>query len=42
MMETCFLGSMLPHLQNIAEEADAARVIAQNFRLLEKASIVWA
>ena len=34
-----FGGSMLPHLQNIAEEADAARLIAQSFRLLEKAPI---
>jgi DNA-binding transcriptional LysR family regulator len=34
-----FGGSMLPHLQHIAEEADTARMIAQNFRLLEKAPI---
>lgn len=34
-----FGRSMLPHLQHIAEEADAARMIAQNFRLLEKVPI---
>ena len=34
-----FGRSMLPHLQLIAEEAETARTIAQNFRLLEKAPI---
>ena len=34
-----FGRSMLPHLQHIADEADTARVIAQNFRLLEKVPI---
>ena len=34
-----FGRSMLPHLQHIAEEADTARMIAQNFRLLEKIPI---
>ena len=34
-----FGRSMLPHLQHIADEADAARMIAQNFRLLEKVPI---
>jgi DNA-binding transcriptional LysR family regulator len=34
-----FGRSMLPHLQVIAEEAETARTIAQNFRLLEKAPI---
>ena len=31
-----FGRSMLPHLQHIAEEAEAAQVLAKNFRLLEK------
>ena len=34
-----FGRSMLPHLQHIAEEAETARMIAQNFRLLEKVPI---
>lgn len=34
-----FGRSMLPHLQHITDEADTARVIAQNFRLLEKVPI---
>jgi len=34
-----FGRSMLPHLQHIAEETETARMIAQNFRLLEKAPI---
>lgn len=34
-----FGRSMLPHLQHIADEADTARLIAQNFRLLEKIPI---
>jgi DNA-binding transcriptional LysR family regulator len=34
-----FGRSMLPHLQHIADEADTARMIAQNFRLLEKMPI---
>jgi len=34
-----FGRSMVPHLQNIADEADTARMIAQNFRLLEKVPI---
>ena len=34
-----FGRSMLPHLQHIADEADTARRIAQNFRLLEKVPI---
>lgn len=31
-----FGRSMLPHLQQILQEADAAKLLAQNFRLLEK------
>jgi DNA-binding transcriptional LysR family regulator len=34
-----FGRSMLPHLQKILEESDAARTLAQNFRLLRKAPI---
>ncbi len=34
-----FGRSMLPHLQHIADEAETARMIAQNFRLLEKVPI---
>lgn len=34
-----FGRTMLPHLQHILEEAEAARTLAQNFRLLEKAPI---
>lgn len=34
-----FGGSMLPHLQQIADEVDTARTIAQNFRLLEKVPV---
>jgi DNA-binding transcriptional LysR family regulator len=34
-----FGRSMLPHLQQITNEADTARMIAQNFRLLEKVPI---
>ena len=34
-----FGRSMLPHLQHIAEEAEAAQVLAKNFRLLEKAPL---
>ena len=34
-----FGRSMLPHLQHISDEADTARMIAQNFRLLEKVPI---
>ena len=36
---SAFGNSMLPHLQHIADEADTARMIAQNFRLLEKVPI---
>lgn len=31
-----FGRSMLPHLRQIAEEADAARLLAENYRLLDK------
>jgi DNA-binding transcriptional LysR family regulator len=34
-----FGKSMLPHLQQIAEEAEAARALAQSFRLLKKVPI---
>lgn len=34
-----FGGSMLPHLQKIADEVDTCRTIAQNFRLLEKVPV---
>ncbi|MGP1355989.1 LysR family transcriptional regulator [Roseicyclus sp.] len=34
-----FGRSMLPHLRQIAEEAEAARTLAQSFRLLEKAPL---
>jgi DNA-binding transcriptional LysR family regulator len=34
-----FGRSMLPHLQQIADEVSAARMLAQNFRLLEKAPV---
>lgn len=34
-----FGRSMLPHLERIADEAAATRVLAQNFRLLEKVPI---
>ena len=34
-----FGRSMLPHLQHIADEAETAHMIAQNFRLLEKVPI---
>jgi DNA-binding transcriptional LysR family regulator len=34
-----FGRSMLPHLKLIAEEAEAARTLAENFRLLEKAPL---
>jgi DNA-binding transcriptional LysR family regulator len=34
-----FGRSMLPHLQHIADEAETARMIAYNFRLLEKVPI---
>ncbi len=34
-----FGRSMLPHLQHIAEEADTARVLARNYRLLDKVPI---
>ncbi|SDJ45547.1 LysR family transcriptional regulator [Lutimaribacter saemankumensis] len=34
-----FGRSMLPHLQQIVSEADAAQLLAQNFRLLEKVPI---
>ena len=34
-----FGRSMLPHLQQILEETEAARALAQNFRLLRKAPI---
>ncbi|SDI26641.1 LysR family transcriptional regulator [Aliiruegeria lutimaris] len=34
-----FGRSMLPHLQHIADEAAAAQVLAQNFRLLEQVPI---
>jgi DNA-binding transcriptional LysR family regulator len=37
LSESC--RSMLPHLQHIADEADTTRMIAQNFRLLEKMPI---
>ncbi len=36
---SAFGNSMLPHLQHIADEADTARMIAQNFRLLENVPI---
>ena len=39
VMLSDFGRSMLPHLRHIVEEADTARVIAQNFRLLEKVPI---
>lgn len=34
-----FGRSMLPHLQHIADEAQAAQVLAQNFRLLDKVPV---
>lgn len=34
-----FGKSMLPHLQHIADEAAATRVLAENFRLLEKVPV---
>jgi DNA-binding transcriptional LysR family regulator len=34
-----FGRSMLPHLQHIADEAAAAQILAQNFRLLEKVPV---
>lgn len=34
-----FGKSMLPHLENILEETEAARALAQNFRLLKKVPI---
>ena len=34
-----FRKSMLPHLRQILDEADAARMLAQNFRLLRKAPV---
>jgi DNA-binding transcriptional LysR family regulator len=34
-----FGKSMLPHLRQILDEADAARMLAQNFRLLRKAPV---
>ncbi|MEW9921255.1 LysR family transcriptional regulator [Marimonas sp. MJW-29] len=34
-----FGKSMLPHLQHIADEAEATRALAQNFRLLEKVPV---
>ncbi|QGX98851.1 LysR family transcriptional regulator [Roseovarius faecimaris] len=34
-----FGKSMLPHLQHIADEAEATRALAQNFKLLEKVPV---
>lgn len=36
---SAFGQSMLPHLQHILDETEAARALAQNFRLLEKAPV---
>jgi DNA-binding transcriptional LysR family regulator len=36
---TDFGRSMIPHLQHIADEAEAAQILAQNFRLLEKVPV---
>lgn len=39
VMLSAFGKSMLPHLQQIVEETEAARALAQNFRLLKKAPV---